>query len=79
MREVADPLEPLGPVIEILLVAEFAVFHAVVAPLDAALAPPTKRFEPTRVAFEGDPLHAVDAVDDVPLVLGREAVRRDAD
>src|SRR6185437_5079800 len=59
--EHVDAGEPLGPVVEVLLVAHLAVLEAEVAPLQAAVAPPVERLEPALVAAEGHELDVVGA------------------
>ena len=67
-------LEPLEPVVEILLIAELAVLEPVIAPLDAAVMPPVKRLEAALVAAKGHELHVVDAVLLLLRVFRREAM-----
>src|SRR5437762_2103415 len=52
----ADIREARGPVVEVALVSELAVLEPVVAPLEAALAPPAQRRQTARVAAEGQEL-----------------------
>src|SRR5262249_52162135 len=62
VAEDVHALEPLRPVIEVLLVAELPVLEAVVAPLDATVVPPVQGREPTLVPPEGEELDVVDPV-----------------
>ena len=56
-----DAFEALGPVVEVHLVAELPVLEAVVAPLEAPLAPPLERRRPRLVIAEREPFDVVDA------------------
>ena len=61
--------ETLRPVVEILLIAQFALFLAVITPLVAAVPPPMQAFKAGLVIAEGDNAYVVE----MPAVDARSA------
>src|SRR6476620_4969607 len=56
-----DAFEPLGPVVEVLLVPHLPVLEAEEAPLETAVAPPVERLQAPLVASERHELDVVGA------------------
>ena len=65
------------PAVQVLLVGELAVLDAVVAPLEALLAPPVENGAARGVVAKGDERHVVGAVDGQVSQLRREPVADD--
>src|SRR4051795_5806279 len=61
------PLKSFRPVVQIALIAALAILTAIMAPLEAALAPPLERRKRARILAECDPTSVEGSIEHGPV------------